>query len=327
MAILPVNGSATAKAIYAEYERQKGASWRRPHLGASQIGNPCERALWYGYRWCSEPRHPGRVLRLFESGSLEEPRVINNLRAIGCTVYDSDPDTGKQFNYSEYGGHFAGSLDGVVLGIPEAPKTNHLLEIKTHNLKSFTKLKLEGVQRAKPMHLAQMICYMGWAELTRALYFAVCKDNDEIHTERIHEDPSAFAEILERARRIITSTEAPARQSLDCEWCDHRAVCFDGELPQIHCRTCRRAVPIIEGRGAKWRCRRDDSERNQMMQERGCDSHLYIPSLVGFAVAVEEQDDHVVYQKAQTYFANSIPSSFPAISGECYASKDMRKAR
>jgi hypothetical protein len=38
-------------------------------------------------------------------------------------------------------GHFGGSMDAVALGIPEAPKTWHLCEFKTHNAKSFADLQ------------------------------------------------------------------------------------------------------------------------------------------------------------------------------------------
>ena len=85
------------------------------------------------------------MLRLFETGRLEEERLIRNLRRIGVTVLDVDPETGRQWHVQAHGGHFGGSLDGVGLGIPEAPKTWHVLEFKTHNAQeSFAELKQQG---------------------------------------------------------------------------------------------------------------------------------------------------------------------------------------
>ena len=65
------------------------------------IGNPCSRALWYGFRWAAQPEFSGRLYRLFQTGHLQEPRVYADLRAAGVTVYDTNPATGQQWSFSE----------------------------------------------------------------------------------------------------------------------------------------------------------------------------------------------------------------------------------
>jgi hypothetical protein len=66
------------------------ASWEarqsppRPHLGASQIGNDCNRALWYSFRWAVWPHFDGRTLRLFDRGQREEAVFVEELRRIGA---------------------------------------------------------------------------------------------------------------------------------------------------------------------------------------------------------------------------------------------------
>ena len=70
MAALPEPASPTRDAIFAAYEADRDDGFR-PHLGASQIGKSCERALWYDFRWATSARFPGRILRLFETGQLE----------------------------------------------------------------------------------------------------------------------------------------------------------------------------------------------------------------------------------------------------------------
>jgi hypothetical protein len=327
MALLPEFESKTASAIFAAYQRQPRR--RRPHLGASLIGKPCERELWYTFRWCADAQFEGRVLRLFETGQLEESRVVNNLRAIGCTVHEVDENTGRQFWYSDHGGHFSGSMDGVVLGIPEAEATWHLLEIKTHNLKSFSELKRIGVQMGKPQHLAQMRVYMGWAELPRALYFAVCKDTDDIYTERVPEATAEFQFLRAKALRII-SAKSPdgVSKAADCTYCDFRSVCEGARLPLVHCRTCQYMQPITEGTGSRWLCDFDGHEVPYLLQERSCENHLFIPALVTFGTLVEAGDGFNVYDHGvDTYFVNSTPPSFPACNGECFLSKDMERAR
>lgn len=66
----------------ADAEREK----RRGHLGGSAIGSPCERELWYGFRWAHEEKFQGRMLRLFNRGHKEEFRFVDYLRRIGCEV-------------------------------------------------------------------------------------------------------------------------------------------------------------------------------------------------------------------------------------------------
>ena len=51
-------------------------------------------------------------------GHLAEPRFVADLRAIGATVHDVDPATGKQFGFTHFGGHMRGHMDGCAVGIP-----------------------------------------------------------------------------------------------------------------------------------------------------------------------------------------------------------------
>ena len=148
MAPLPDTPSPTRDAIFASYEADRDDGFR-PHLGASQIGKACERALWYDFRWVTRSGFPGRILRLFETGQLEEARIVRNLRRIGATVLEVDPETGRQWRVEAHGGHFGGSLDGVALGLPEAPKTWHVLEFKTHWAEELPRARRQGRRRGE----------------------------------------------------------------------------------------------------------------------------------------------------------------------------------
>jgi hypothetical protein len=247
--------SKTAAAIYKYYEDNNG-DFRRDHLGASLIGTECERALWYSFRWCTAPTFDGRMLRLFRTGSREEDRVINDLRNIGATVYCVDEVTGMQIHHGYIGGHFAGSLDGKVIGIPDAPKTMHVLEVKTTNTKGFNELKKKGVKVAKFLHWCQMQTYMGWEKLDRALYVCVCKEDDRIHIERVHFDKDMFNRINDKAQRIVLA-DTPGFKICDsesdfrCRFCDHKETCHGIKLPLVNCRTCALITPTEDG---KWVC-------------------------------------------------------------------------
>ena len=52
------NPSPTVQKIYEHYEASRD-NGHRAHLGGSQIGNPCSRALWYQFRHASSQSFEG----------------------------------------------------------------------------------------------------------------------------------------------------------------------------------------------------------------------------------------------------------------------------
>lgn len=65
---------------------QQQEDGRRRHLGGSLVGRECPRELWYSFRWCTDKKHDGRLLRLFNRGHLEEFRFVDWLRMAGVLV-------------------------------------------------------------------------------------------------------------------------------------------------------------------------------------------------------------------------------------------------
>lgn len=305
MAKLPEPQHTTVAKIYQHYEDTQ-EDGRRPHLGASLIGRPCERQLWYTFRWATITRHGGRLLRLFETGQMAEARFVKNLRDIGVEVMEVNPATGKQWSVSDFGGHFGGSMDGAALGITEAPKTWHVLEFKTHSAKSFADLVKNGVVKSKPEHHAQMMTYMGYTGMERAAYMAVNKDTDELYFERIDFDPIEFAKIKARAERIIRSAEPPLRISNDpsfyqCKFCDHWDVCHGVKAPAVSCRTCAHSTPEMDG-DRRWSCQAFgmDIDLDSQRESHQCASHRYIPILL--AKAGEQVDTAEVDGQLQVLY-------------------------
>lgn len=295
MADLPLVVSPTREAVFAAYEADAPQGFRL-HLGASQIGKPCERSLWYDFRWTTIAQHPGRLLRLFETGQLEEARIVRNLRRTGATVLDVDPETGRQWRVEAHGGHFGGSLDAVALNLLEAPRTWHVLEFKTHASKSFVELVAQGVRRAKPQHFAQMQVYLRLTTLTRAMYLAVNKNNDDLYVERVELDVDYADRLLAKARRIIFAARPLDRVSADpagyaCRMCDHAVVCRGEAAAAVNCRTCLASTPVEGG----WWCERHERALSEADQRAGCDQHLYIPDLVP-GEQIDAGTDWVSYQ-------------------------------
>lgn len=296
--------SPTADAIYKAWEGSED-EWRRPHLGASSIGKQCHRFTWYTFRWVARPefsvaRARGQMLRLFDRGKREEAVIYAELRRAGFTVSEGD-EHGNQWRVSFLGGHFGGGADGAVLGIPEAPLTWHLLELKTHNAERFEKLEKEGVLKANPEHYDQMQTYMRGLNLKRALYFAVCKDDDRIYTERIEYDGEHARRVEEKARIVIEANEPLSRVSenptwYECKMCSFYKPCQLGavELLARNCRTCISSTARPDG---TWWCEHKQTTLDVAAQRAGCGEHLLIPKLLPYeAVSFDPQARSVSYR-------------------------------
>jgi hypothetical protein len=94
-------GRLLLKRIDDEIEKvqQAGESDNKPryYCGASAIGEECARARYYDYRWASDIRFEGRMLRLFDRGHQEEKRVLAWLGLVGVEIRA----TSKRLMYHE----------------------------------------------------------------------------------------------------------------------------------------------------------------------------------------------------------------------------------
>lgn len=305
--VLPAE-SPTVRAIYDHYKKTGDAEQRRGYLGASQIGHECARYLWYSFHWCGGENFEGRMYRLFERGDMEEYRMVADLRAIGCEVHDVNAETGQQFEVKALGGHFSGHMDGCAMGVPEAPKTWHVLEFKTHSAKSFAHLREHGVRASKKMHYDQMMVYMHLTGMTRALYLACNKDTDELYAERVRHDKQYANNIMAYAERIITASTLPAgvvgmpAEKYLCGYCPFAELCKGGGAVAvpcgINCRTCSSSTPVMDGDDGRWECSLWSNRRIfHNDQIRGCPWHVFHPHLVTYARGVDsgQNDDASIW--------------------------------
>lgn len=275
----------TIQKIFEHYQAKRKND-HRPHLGGSQIGNECSRALWYQFRWAWSPKFEGRMLRLFETGDREEDRIVRNLRDIGVTVWDRDPETGKQVRAEACGGHFALSLDGVGEGFPESSQP-HTLEFKTMNTKTFKALQNKGLKEVKPIYWAQCQIGMHLIGLDRCYFFAVCKETDAIYGERVKYDKSEGMSLLAKAEQIVFADTPPAKLSDEpsdwrCKFCPYWAVCHGCKIPEAHCRTCAHVTPEQDG---SWSCAAGGDAKNV------CAKHLFIPQIMPKDLSVHDAGD------------------------------------
>lgn len=248
--------SSAIKANIDEYCEKVYYGEHRSHLGASLIGEKCARKLWYGFRWAFKEKHSGRQLRLFNRGHKEEDRLIEWIQGIGARIWSHD-ENGNQFRIASTDGHFGGSLDGAMfLPTQYGLDLAFLCEFKTHNQNSFNRLVKNKVRQSHPKHFAQMSVYGKVYGFQYAIYFAICKNDDEIHVEVVELDWNLADQLLDKASRITNSRVAPGRIAAsaafsDCATCSFAGICHKNEPVELNCRSCRHAVVAPN---AQWFC-------------------------------------------------------------------------
>lgn len=285
MAALPPPIAHTLEAIDAAYVKaaRNGDSMGVP---MSQVINPCDRALWYSFRWAAEPEAPeGARQRRFATGEHYEEVMLRELRMIGATVWDTDDTTGKQFRVDLANGHLRGKLDGVATGLPEAPATPHAVECKSANEKSFKAITKGPIRETKPEHHAQIQLYMHALGLQRGLYMLAGKNDDSRHVERVEYDAAFCLGLISKIERLVSLERPPARLhenpdakgAIECKWCPARGICHEGLFARRNCRTC---MAVSAQDGPRWVCELHGHARTYEAQQEGCADHRYLPGLV-----------------------------------------------
>jgi hypothetical protein len=215
----------------------------------------------------------------------------------------------------------SGSIDGIIEhGVPEAPKTPHVLEIKTHGKKSFESLLKDGVEKSKPMHYVQMQMYMAGMKLDRALYVAICKDDDRIYTERVKLDKAVAKKGVVRGHRIVLADRMPPPLSTDptwfeCRFCAAHEFCHKTQLTkEVNCRTCANSTAKEDG---TWSCEEYSVTLDFANQRVGCEAHILHPDLVPWPHTIK--NENVTWVTPDGEISNGIKSATVFSSREIVA--------
>lgn len=252
----------------------------RTRLGASEIGEDCMRALWYRFRWVKAEHFSGRMLRLFNRGHLEEPRIIQTLRGIGFEVHDRNED-GKQHGFTSIAGHYGGSCDSVLFAPPRYMLDGKpiLLSVKTSGTGSAFNKYDDAMQIANPRYWAQENAYGYGMGIGLALWTIVNKNDDSIRFRFVRLDPEYGKQLEQKAARVIFMQEAPDKISKSpafkhCSTCNFKGICHaDNELDR-NCRSCFYSQPTNtpyaeSGRGG-WFCNRFADTIPENVIPEGC---------------------------------------------------------
>jgi hypothetical protein len=253
----------------------------RHYLGVSELGTECERALWYSFRWALLPSAPGRMMRIWRTGHESEATLIEDLRMAGVTIE-------RQQEEVSFGGHILGHIDGIATGVPGAEKTQHVFDAKSANRKRFEKVEKEGVAKAEPKNWVQLQGYMLALSIPRAWYVVRCKDDERVHSERLHLDKEAAQAWVDRGHHISLMSDAPERiderpSFYKCKMCDWQDLCHKAKSTDaVNCRTCAHSTPLMSYNvpPMAWRCEKWDSPIPVEGQRVGCPAHVLHPAMV-----------------------------------------------
>jgi len=232
-------------AVDAALEAERAATPPRDYLGASRLGQPCERALQFEFAHAPKDEgqeFSGRSLRIFAIGHALEDLAIKWLRAAGLDLATRTRD-GGQFGFSVAGGRIRGHVDGIVVEAPAAMglRTPALWECKTMNAKNWRETVAKGVTVAKPVYAAQIALYQAYMEASvpglsanSALFTAINKDTAELHHELVPFDADLAQRMSDRAVRILRATVAgdllpriaTSRDFFECRFCPWAGRCW-----------------------------------------------------------------------------------------------------
>lgn len=338
----------TIEAALAGLERHE-AQTRKPrtYLGMSSIGHTCDRRHWLTFRWSATVPMDWSGLLKINDGFRSENAVAEYLRhAPGLTLLTADPSTGKQFAFSDLGGHFRGHADGLAWGLLQAPMQVHVWECKVVGDDKFRAAQLAVEKVGEKYALAQWDqvyhvqaqLYMHYADAERHWTTIGSPGARRLMGIRTDRDRAVAKRTIARAASIIASDRPPLGISTDpahyeCRMCPASAVCHGREMAPVSCRTCLHSTPVMEGEDGAWTCAWHNARIPESVQRIGCPEHRYIPELLAMHCGAElvdasDQDNWVEYRTRDgRTFRNGSSAHDGQLSHELHAGKlSLRQA-
>jgi len=229
----------------------------RDYIGASLVGEDCLARLAFSLRAYPQDKPPPQLQRIFNFGHLLEDFVVNDLKKrADVRVWETDGLTGKQYAYSELGGHLVCHMDGH---IELDDGVVRVLEIKSMNDASFKKFMKSGVKISHPRYYAQVQMMMAMSSIGEAFFIAINKNNSAYHAEIVESDDLEISFLKQKVTKVLNNeAEKISDNPTDwrCKGCFHRSVCWE-ELEHKTCTGCAHAQPNAKG---LWTCGKTGEE-------------------------------------------------------------------
>lgn len=209
--------------IVDDYLQTRGDSEIRKYIGASSIGHPCARKIWYGYTGVIGAPNEPQIQRTFDIGHKLEGLMLDYLEAAGLDIMRSKDFTSLRDNELF-------ELQGHCDAIWYKENSECILEIKTARDSSFNVFVKHGLLKWYPIYYAQVQCYMGMSGIHEAYVIAINKDTSKMHDEHVVFDAPYYEHLKSKAERIIAHDEPPARINQNpcyftCRMCNYKELC------------------------------------------------------------------------------------------------------
>jgi hypothetical protein len=227
------------KAMIARNKEQP----KRKYLGASRIGEACERRLGYEYHQAEKDEgadFAGKTLRIFDMGHDGEERMSQYIKLAGFEL-QTHTEEGRQIGIQDADGKFKGHLDGVIHAGPAIPGLVYpmLWENKALGDKSWNDAVKKGIKFSKPVYYAQVQVYMAYHGLESCLFTCLNRDTGEIHIEVIKVNARDAQGYVDKVVRIVSSENpeelGKAGRGMDdfvCKFCDYKRRCHNTPAPK-----------------------------------------------------------------------------------------------
>ena len=214
----------------------------REYLGAKILGRPCARQVQYMWKNIPEDegkKIPAHVLRIFDIGGAYEELIIKWIQESNLTLKVLGDDS-KQIGFTFEEGKIKGHIDGIIQDGPkDCGPYPRLWECKSMNARRYDDFKSLGLKRSNITYYNQVQIYMNQLKLDKnpAILTGINKDNGQMIHEAVPYDKKAALEMIERAKEIISKTEAKQlmprvseyRNNFECRYCSWQERCWHNE--------------------------------------------------------------------------------------------------
>lgn len=229
----------TLQAIHRLIEERENAKPKRDYLGASIIGHSCERFIWYNLNHADKGDPiTYKGLYAIEDGHRTEELLKERLRLVsGVELWDLDENQKDQIGFVD--GKFSGHVDGVILGLLQAPKTPHIFEAKACNEKKFNELiklkdqygEKDALEQWDYTYFAQAQSYMHYLDMERHYLVCATPGGRDMVSCRTEFQKDRFQNLMMKKDRIIAAKTAPERITSHrgfyiCKFCRFAEFCW-----------------------------------------------------------------------------------------------------
>ena len=199
----------------------------RKYIGASLIGRPCDRSIWYDYNGYKGVDYPVNIKIAFDIGHRLEEMLIMYLRRAGFRIESPTEENQLLFCQDKDVPIFQGHCDGV-LWLDGKPYS--IIEFKTAKHSGFQRFITKGLNEWSSGYYAQLQSYMGMRGLSRGAIIVLDKDNGSIHHEWVEFDEIYYHGLMKKALHISTANEPPPKINKSplyflCGQCKFKNIC------------------------------------------------------------------------------------------------------